>query len=840
MPRRISRIHWSFVAGWTVGLALASGGAWAQQPSPPRGPAAPPNDADRVHMMQGQGGRGMNLTDPAARSPLVPMESQRGVRLRDTRRPGEPLGSNIDASDCKSCHDRPAVPLGTHDDPASGFDGPELHRRSWAAWWEVNREPYLLEARSERPNPLEMPVATSSVVASLLRATESASPQLRGEAILSLGRMRSERGLEAMKRLTTDPDASCALRAWTAIGLLDSEAARAFLATPPSPEGIGRVGWTIAVGLLSSPTDAMWTIVREQVNDTHCSLEARRLALWALGKHHPPGTQDLLRGVIRTSNERELITQAIAGLPREPHPTDIKLLSEIASGSRETMNLPSIAQYEADPNVIAREQSVQAYYQTTPQFPDPFESASDELLETPPRPDRTAPPNRRNPNLARTTDPKLLQAREEYLYLREAAVRAIGEYEVVDAETRKTINSALFFGMQSLKRAFLPQDTLTVGRVGVLEDYYPLSDRLEVSPLWHPGFPEPTPEQRMRRPGRGSAAIAIGLLLDKLGGVRQTVPDMVVTYNDSPVQRGSEAVIRSGTTPRPLGSRTGTNSARRSGSRIVPNSITVPNMPGATLVARTAPDFALMSYFLAPGETSEVRSACVMALGLGNQTHRSAEIKRGLENPGPRDPSVFGYSMLSLALMDDTDALGLTYRQFRITRPTIDTKQLLSAHANPRPMPLGQILGRRAIAQGIAVLGEPQAIPMLIAQWGQNPAVDIEVARAIAWCHRGVSSARSKEAVDPAVMFGESLAGLLNSDAPPSLAASAAASLGALFDNNSAQRLDSIIAGQTSLSRGAPASSDGKLDLNLAPQQQVLGLANSHFYRTGFANLRNP
>lgn len=759
--------------------------------TPPTTPAqaAPgtPAPDGRVQMMQGQG-RGMKIDDAASRLPLGTSLSS----LSSFRR-------NDGSISCKDCHDRPPIPIGSHDDPDTGFDGEFLPRRSWAAWWEVNREPYLREARNAREHSIPLLQPNLDVITALQRSTESEFPQVRGEAILALGRMRHADSLELMKRLTGDGNHPVALHAWVAIGLLDSEAAQHFLAAVPEPGGVNRIGWTLAVGLLERPTDTMWESIRAQLKDSDTSIEAKRLALWALRAHQPRGTREVLLKVIDTSRDVELVAEALQGLPNDPRPTDIEFLSAIATGKGRTTSLPTLSQFGVPSASIVDGTSL-ACGRVVDEA-DPFETESETLIR------RTRPREKNEVVFSRRVE----EARTAYLYLREAAIRALGEFNVVDTTSRDAASNAAFVGLFQFRRIFLPQDVLAMAKVGVLEDYYPMADRLQLSTMWHPGFPKPTPAERAYRPGRGNAAMAIGLLLKHLGGGQQTVPDLVYTQAVVPVRGG---VIGRSRTLQSIRNETGSP---------------------AFMVVRSAPDLELMMHLQNSKEPSELRSACAMALGIGGQKQRKQDLLRVLRSLSPSESPIFGYSMLAMSLWGDGDVLPLMATQIGPSRTSIDAQSILASHQPGRmsPMPLREIVARRAMAQAMAALGDPGAIPLLVGQWGRNPALDLELARAILWCHRESSDtvASTNEIV---LKFGDDLANLLSADASPALAASAAASLGALFDNGSAVRLDSITLGQNFLMRGREAASDGTMDFTKAPQQQVLGISNPHYFLTAF------
>lgn len=799
-----------------VGIAMASllgrvVVAQLPQPSsqpPPQPPAQalpqPPGYSGQV--ISGQG-PAMDMTDPRLRNPAM-SPAPTGSSFPPVGN-GIPRG-DVTTMDCTSCHDRPAAPIGKNDSPGTGFDGESLSPRSWASWWEVRREPYLIEARSSRSNPIDRRTAPPEVIGALVSGAQSSSAVVRAEALLALGRVHAMDALELLTKATADSDSSAALRAWTAIGLLDTAPARQFLEAAPPAGSEARIGWTVAVGLLKEPTKAMWQTVRKQVDESEASAEAQRLAIWAMRLHRPEGTHDMLLRTIHTSTNRALVSEAIAGLPRFGNPNDLQFLADIVRGQGATANLRVLSQFGTDVTK-ALSPDTQDYYAPSETFsfdPDSLDSQGRES---------------RVPQTPQAR--KVGQVRGEFLFVRESAVRALGEFETAGPDIRRAIGEPVLYGIRGFPRPFLPQDVLALAKIGNLDDYYGLSDRLEVQVLWHPGFPEPTPAERMRRPGRGNAAIAIGLLLDRLGGGVQNVPDMVPLQAPIPINNGRVPPApargrRAGALPRAPVARNG-----RSG-RV----IEVPQSP-QFLVPRSNPDLVLYTSYRKLDETSELRSAAVMALAIGGQQQRAGDIKRSLADLRANDAPIFGYTMLALGLWGDPDLLPLAARQLQPAKETTAAAltQRISAIA-PATMPLSQVLARRATAQALATLGDSRAIPLLIDQWGHSPAVDVELSRAIAWCRPGHAS----ESTDLSGEFGQALANVLSKDLSGDRAASAAASLGALYDQDAIKRLNTLAMDETPLARGQPLEEGGKMNLK-APQRVVLGLANPHYFMTALA-----
>src|SRR4029079_783740 len=109
-----------------------------------------------------------------------------------------------------------------------------------------------------------------------------ASTDLRGEALLALGKMKVNRATSVLRQHTTDPDQFVVLRAWAAIGLLDSPEAAVLLQTIPGSSTFDRIGWTIAVGLATNLDQSVVQTLQTQMEESVASAEAKRLAVWAL------------------------------------------------------------------------------------------------------------------------------------------------------------------------------------------------------------------------------------------------------------------------------------------------------------------------------------------------------------------------------------------------------------------------------------------------------------------------------------------------------------------------------------------------------------------------------
>lgn len=682
---------------------------------------------------------------------------------------------------------------------SAGFDSRQYPRNSWAGWWEVNKEQYLLEARNKRETPIQRLTVPKSVAEVMLRAIRSRHVAVRAEAILAVGMMKLETALPSLKLLTQDPEPLCAFRAWTAIALLDSNEASSFLNNLPPQREPDRIGWAMAVGLLSKPTDSMWTGIRTIITDEKSSFEARRMAIWAIRNHKTQDRSALLKDVIWHSTEPILVAEAIQGLPEDPSAEDIRFLVDLTYCTGDTMALPALGQYGVNPRGMA--DNIRA-------FPD--------LIDI-----KTGRINQRIDEQQQ----RIGAARKTFQVLREAAIRALGAYPAAGDSARAAIAGPLTMWVRlegSFPSGRTPRtsvgdssDILPLGQIGNFDDYTILLDRLEVD----------TPRQGGLTPGRGS-------MLEYAQMMARTEHDLsqVRAWEDlvggASRTRGDENFDRR--RPSRSYAAIGIGLMRRKN----PDYMVASFRPEGDVL--TAPHEALMQTYQMPRDPMILRCAAAVAMGLGGSKERGRDIVRTMTLLQPGEEPVFGYGVLALGMWGDPQTVEVSAQNLGAGRKTIDINTLTNQHGGMRVpiMWLDMVAALRAAAQGMAMLGEPDAIPILIAQWGKDPAVDHELARAILWCRRPAPSASQD---DLAANFGESLAQIVPKDNVPNLSASAAACIGILYEREGAtQRLDKLIAGGNFRIAGVlPKSNEVRPGYLLewqSPQSYALSAANRMYY----------
>ncbi|HEX8521349.1 MAG TPA: HEAT repeat domain-containing protein [Tepidisphaeraceae bacterium] len=197
------------------------------------------------------------------------------------------------------------------------------------------------------------------------------------------------------------------------------------------------------------------------------------------------------------------------------------------------------------------------------------------------------------------------------------------------------------------------------------------------------------------------------------------------------------------------------------------------------------------------------RAACALALGLSRQKTNGDLLDYVARQIDPqKDQLVFGHVVLGLGLLGDERALEraaelLAPDPRKLKSPDkIDIKRLEESNLNGKLLQarkrsygeaqpvsaMDDIMARRAALMGLAALGDPRAEPILRQQWGDDPWVTIESARAMGAC--GAHGA-----------VGE-LAELLQDNAtPPAIAALAARALGDVLEEARPSRLSRLVTG---------------------------------------------
>jgi hypothetical protein len=664
----------------------------------------------------------------------------------------------------------------------------ELPAVSWLGWWEVNGERYLRPA--PRPDAPPAPQAPAEVTASLLAATRGGSMSVRGEAALALGMLRHSDAVPTLKSLTRLADVPAKLRAWAAIGLLNSPQAIEFLKNPPKTGGADLVGWALGVGLLENPPNESLSAMVKLLDNPGAPLEAKHLALWTMRVHPSPDAREVVRAVFFNTKSQLLFDESILALGGCADPKDVYWLIQIL---RPTNDFDAIAFF------------VQPNYSGT----------------SPIRDMRKGQP-----------DGHIMLAPSLAAYQRHLAIMALDAYasptdEALDVIRFPFDNRGKPFNVYGTIAALmlwngtdLPSRMLTLAVHGVADDVKYMNELLKADPRLYkdpqqrdpPGYPKDTRVQIEPRidqatpyyrtlPSIGMAALAMGLHLRTHG----------------------------------------LESGRSEG--------------GISTNALPAED-ALSDRWRVASDFSDARAACALGMGLSGKNQRFArELKNVMPDLKQGQGLAYGFGVLALGMLHDPAAIEFASPYIGPATAKIDVDKLIAARvaaiaaSRGRPAPAKdsiepqralsltheEIAARRAMVQGLGALGDPQAIPLLMGEWGKDLGLDIEVARAISRCRpdavRGTSD-------DPAQPFVLAMLQLLRQNRSPELAAAAAASLGVLYERGTAARLAKLIENGDYMARvepmivkGVPFDPFGTVD-KTAAQQAVLCIANPWFYLT--------
>ncbi|MFA9480007.1 HEAT repeat domain-containing protein [Phycisphaerales bacterium AB-hyl4] len=199
---------------------------------------------------------------------------------------------------------------------------------SWVHWWEANQL-----SKVEVPDIAASPEEwRADAVRALLEATEAVDTRLVAEAALALGKVGAGEATARLIELTSHPNPEVRQVAWLGLGLLDDGAARGHMLDPDLPSAFNNEddlgAWVVAVGLMTDPPDEVLQRLH-QVMTTSRSVEAQRLAAWAIRIHNPPGTVELMEQVVRESGDAQLVSEAILAIGQNQDEANEQLLSDI-------------------------------------------------------------------------------------------------------------------------------------------------------------------------------------------------------------------------------------------------------------------------------------------------------------------------------------------------------------------------------------------------------------------------------------------------------------------------------------------------------------------------------
>jgi HEAT repeat protein len=201
------------------------------------------------------------------------------------------------------CASAVAEPLDLQVDRGRAESGEYDYDFPWLYWWELNGQAYLREAIGERELPVDAPSTrrfSRDAIAALIPMLDDDEPRVREQAVLALARIGFDRleialiGQDGETReldprdsawMIDDPSVRVRSAAWLAMGLLETERTRAYLAQPivlPEVEQASRVA---AIGLLTELDDDHLAALTALLIDPDTSQEVKRWVVWAVDRH---------------------------------------------------------------------------------------------------------------------------------------------------------------------------------------------------------------------------------------------------------------------------------------------------------------------------------------------------------------------------------------------------------------------------------------------------------------------------------------------------------------------------------------------------------------------------
>lgn len=202
--------------------------------------------------------------------------------------------------------------------PRVGFDASYVDRWwSWLHGWEFNRHRYVPEPAVRVGDDERVDEATrAAAVAALQSATEHNEPAVRVAAAVALGRMRADVAVDRLDALTRDDEPAARRAAWVALGLMGTPAAVARFEDADRPaelDAAGASGYLAGLACLDAlPRGAADTLLKT-LDETRSPALAQ-LAVVALRRHQPAGSQAAYRRLIFHSTEPRVVAEALIGL----------------------------------------------------------------------------------------------------------------------------------------------------------------------------------------------------------------------------------------------------------------------------------------------------------------------------------------------------------------------------------------------------------------------------------------------------------------------------------------------------------------------------------------------
>ncbi len=550
-------------------------------------------------------------------------------------------------------------------------------RWSWLHWWEANRDLYLIQSAqkvNQEVQPDVLKAQRAKAVKALTAALGAQDWQVRSTAAFALGQMQEQAALADLMRLAQgDSRAEVQQTAVLAIGLLNSAEAEKTLTAKGRVADIVQLARAKALGLLMKILPA--TAKEFSRPGARIAMPVSVARIWMLSQLEGAATTDFYFETLKRTDNPWLAAEAMIALGKSGNQQTVNVLADVLLVTEMGQTLPVWRRLESvrlekldmagtlkNLRAVAANTALEQFYR---EYLVRFGIWHRDSL-APSKPDW----------FDRSKQLYTLRLGWEEIYegnLRAAAAIALGHMNNPRAR------QALLLALQ--------QDGAEFG--GMWQDVNALARAHEFSNLH-----------------KGMVLMSLGLQSDPacLDALLATLDGRIVCRVERSIEEQANSPLRGyaalalGLYAKPVETPQGQE-----------------DRPGFERVCEVLSRCAAN-----PDETSEVRAAATLALGLTGRTDNLRRFAAINENAVRlRDSMQIGYGLLARAMLGDQGIV----------------KEVQALLAVPEtPDSTADLLSRRAAVLALGVGGAQENIPVLTAAWHQSYYVNREISYALALC----------------------------------------------------------------------------------------------------------
>lgn len=565
-------------------------------------------------------------------------------------------------------------------------DAPRLlpASHSWVDWWEINRDRHVQTLIREALKVRERNGTDREEAVRVLTDALSRKATVAPSAAIALGRMGATEAVGDLIVVTQQKNPEPTnLAGWLALGLMGGEGRGKFLlAKLPTLDEVGTLGCITALGLMDEMPDGGAEALLKYIDPKQRVPEIRRMALWAINEHEAKKHRRLLYEILAGSREPYLVMEALEGLGKAGDVRDVETLVNYAGGGKSGKLVPFLG------NALRA-----------------FEKTKDGNLGLQKMLGQVAS------NFSkRETYSKLMEN------IRAAAARALGQIDG-PADRKRVAEGLGALDHPSIQQSFLMGEKaqfhfmLSLGLIGQRYAPQTLGAVVNGEPTgeghsWDTGFASRFDRDRM----------------DDLASRRRPRPLVPQNAIHSGLHR-CYAAISSGLLVHRINELSGDARAR--------NALESEAFGGRDLdTLRDELLDNLLGPLRSPGEYSYTRAACALGIGLSGDKRLIPHLVDVMGKLEKRDEAIFGYIALSLGMLGDKDLPLRLKGYLGPAKKALDVEGILKKGLKSE-YTYEQRMSRRAAVMGLGALGDQAAAPLLIGEWGKDPWVSYEVARAL-------------------------------------------------------------------------------------------------------------